>query len=170
MLKQENLVFLKALSTIKASPALFQELRKVRLKEKGSRCGKGLFLPKQAWEHGTSSSGSSMETAIRHPAPGPLSGVGSTLFPATAAGSHQEGSASMSTRNPGPDEVRATYAAVVYDSPSSIQTSGKLKPNAKESAASDPAASPEADTRSMSLCDMPWPLRGMHAGATIPNP
>jgi hypothetical protein len=104
------------------------------------------------------------------PAPGPLSGAGSAPFPVTAAGSNQEGSAAMSARNPGTAEVRATYAAVVSDSPSSIHPSGTLKPTANGSASSDPAASSEADTRRMSVCDMPGPLRGLPVGATIPNP
>jgi hypothetical protein len=116
------------------------------------------------------SSRSSMETATRLPAPGPLSGAVSALFPATAAGSHQEGSAAMSARNPGPAEARATYAAVVSDSPFSIQPSAKLKPTANGSASSDAAASPEADTRRMSVCDKSGPLSGMPVGATILNP
>jgi hypothetical protein len=72
-----------------------------------------------------------METATRRPAPGPLSGSWSVYFPATAVGSDQGGPASIGARIPAPAEVRATYAAVVSDSPSSLQTSGTLKPTAK---------------------------------------
>jgi hypothetical protein len=191
MLKQEDLAFLKALSTMKASPALLQELRKARVaqrrkkalavarpassqSEPGSTALPTPHLPKQSAGKRKAtepaSSGSSMETATRRPAPGPLSGPGSAPFPATAVGSHQEGSAAMSARNPGSAEVKATYAAVVFDSPSSLHPSGTLKPTANGSASSDPAASSEADTMRMSVIDIPGPLSGMPVGATIPNP
>jgi hypothetical protein len=111
-----------------------------------------------------------MGTATRRQAPGPLPGVVSEAFPATAAGSHQEGSPAMSARNQGTVEARETYAAVVSDYPSIIQPSGTLKPTANKSASSGPPASPKADTRRMSVCDMSGPLGGMPVGTTIPNP
>ena len=111
------------------------------------------------------SSGSSMETATRRPVPGPLSGVGSAPFPATAAESYLEGSAPMSARNPGSAEVKGTYAVVVSNTPSSLHPSGTLEPTANGSASSDPAASSEADTRPMS-----GPLSGMPVGATNTTP
>ena len=76
----------------------------------------------------------------------------------------------MSAQNPGSAEVKATYAAVVSDSPSSFHPSGTLKPTANGSASSDPAASSEANTRRMSVCEMPGPLSGMPVGATKPPP
>jgi hypothetical protein len=191
MLKQKDLALLKALSTMKASPALLQELKKARAaqrrkkalavarrasshRESGSTALPSPHLPKQSV--GTrkaielTSTGSSMETATRRPAPRPLSGVGSAPFPATAAGSYLEGSASISAQNPGSTEVKATYAAVVSDSPSSFHPSGTLKTTANGSASSDPAASSEVDTRRMLVCNMPGPLSGMPVGATNPTP
>ena len=154
MLKQEDLVFLKALFTMKASPALLQALKKARAaqrrkkavavarpassqSESASTALPTLHLPKQtAGKHEATeiSSGSSMETATRRPAPGPLSGAGSAPFPATAAESYQEGPAAMNARNPDSAKVKATYAAVVSDSPSLLLPSGTLKPTAKGSA------------------------------------
>jgi hypothetical protein len=191
MLQQEELAFLKALSNIKTSPALLQELRKVRATQQrkkavavarsassqtkpGNTALPAPLLPKQTVGKRKATepagSGSSMETANRRPAPGQMSGAGSAPFPATAAGSHRGGSAAIGARIPGSAEVRSTYAAVVSDSHSSLQPSGTLKPTANGSASSDPAASPEADTRHMSICEMPGPLSGLPAGATIPNP
>jgi hypothetical protein len=123
---------------------------------------------RKATEH--ASLASSIETATRRRTPGPLPGVGSAAIPTTAAGSHQEGSPAMSARNHGPVEARETYAAVVCESPSIIQPSGRLKPTVNNSASSGPAASPEADIKRMSVCDMSGPLSGMNVGATIPNP
>jgi hypothetical protein len=64
------------------------------------------------------SSGCSMEPAIRRPAPGPLSGAGSAPLPViAAAGTSPEGAASMCAQNPGSTEMKATYAAVTSGSP-----------------------------------------------------
>jgi hypothetical protein len=146
MLKKKDLAFLKILSTMKASPAVLQELKKVRAaqrrkkalpvarsassqSESASTALSTPHLPKQtAGKHEATelSSGSSMETATRRPAPGPQSGAGSVSFPATAAESYQEGPAAVSARNPDSANVKATYAAVVSDSPSLLLPSGTL--------------------------------------------
>jgi hypothetical protein len=74
------------------------------------------------------------------------------------------------SRQPRPMEGRPAYAAVVVGRAAPRQENGPLKPTAKVSGTTEPAASPEAEFRPTSLADVSGPLSGMPAGTNPDNP
>jgi len=181
MLRQDELVFLKAISSIQLSSALLKELRKavanVKTKTRPTvptRSRSTTFGGASITSHRSStkiagkrkanelaSSGDSSEPATRRPAPGD----GSAPLPATSTGSTGE-QAVTGGRHLGFPEGGATYAAVVAAPAAPHKPSGPLKPTAKGSDPSEPAVSSETAPGLMST-DMSGPLSGMPVGTTL---
>jgi hypothetical protein len=161
MLKQEELAFIKAVSTLQVTPALLRELRTALTTRKrrtvvpagfrGRAPGGGprtsqrppgrLAGKRKANE--LANSGESMEPPIRRPAPD----AGSTPIHAKPPTGEQ---AVNSSRQLGSPEGGSTYAAVFAGSAAPIQPSGTLKPTAMDSNPSESAVSTETATRRMS--------------------
>jgi hypothetical protein len=176
MLRQEELAFIKAISTFQLSPAVPKELRTAlsRRKKKpvvpaGSRStapGGGAGAPQRPTgqrkrkANELASSGDSSEPANRRPAPC----EGSAPLPARAPAVTGEQAASCS-RQLGPPEGGVTYAAVLDGAVAPFQPSGTLKPTAMDSDPSESAVSPEKAKRRMSR-DMSGPLSDMPIGTT----
>jgi hypothetical protein len=169
MLRRNEVAFIKALSTMKPSPALLKELRlavTTRRKKTTVLVGirsttpgvasRSLQLPGKRKASEPSGSGDSSEPAARRPtheagfAPLPFSSVTGEL-------------AATSSRQLGPPEVGSSYAAVLAASVAYSQPSGTLKPTAMDSDMSESAASSEAAKRRMSS-DMPGHLSGTPDG------
>ena len=173
MLRQDELAFLKAISTFQMSPALLKELRLIMARKKkrpavlagrrstptgsGTSASQQLAGKRKASE--LASSGDSMEPANRRPAPG----AGSLPLPATPAVTGEQ--AASGSRQPGPSGVGATYAAILSGSVAPLQPSGTLKPIAMGSDSSEPGVSIETSERRMSQ-DMSGPLSGTPDGTT----
>ena len=154
MLRQDELAFLKALSTFQVSPAMVKELRLELAKQKtkkrpavptGRRCppsGVGTSASGKRKASELASSGESMEPASRRPAPGLLPP------PATATATGEQ--AASCSRQPGPSGVGASYAAILSASVALSQPSGPPKPTAMGSDSSESGVSIETPERRMS--------------------
>ena len=139
MLRQEELAFSKAISTLQLSPAILKELRMAlsRRKKKpgvpaGSRStapGGGPGAPQRISGQLTGkrkanelqSSGDSSEPTNRRPAPN----EGSKPLPASAPAATGEQAASCS-RQLGPPQAGSTYSAVLAGSVDPFRPSGSL--------------------------------------------
>ena len=173
MLRQDELAFLKAISTFQMSPALLKELRLIMARKKrpavlagrrstptGSGTSASQQLAGKRKANELASSGDSMEPANRRPA----HGAGSLPLPATPAVTGEQ--AAPGSRQPGPSGVGATYAAVLSGSVAPSQPSGTVKPIAMGSDSSESGVSMETSERRMSH-DMSAPLSGTPHGTTI---
>jgi hypothetical protein len=170
MLRQEELAFIKAISTLQLSPALLRELRTAlsRRKKKSvvaaGSCSTTSIVGARASQRSLTqlagkrkaneltSSGGSFEPANRCPAPGD----GFVPLPASASAVTGEQAADC-RRQLGPPKGGATYAAVLARPVAPLQPNGSLKPTAMGSVQSEPAVSSETDNRRMST-DMSGPL------------
>jgi hypothetical protein len=168
----------KANYTKQVSPAILKEVRMALSRRKkpevpaGSRStapGRGGGAPLRPSRqlvgkrktNELASSGGSPEPANRHPAPS----EGSAPLPASTSAVTGEQAAS-SSRQLGPPEGGATYAAVLAGPVTPFQPSGSLKPTAMDSEMSESAVSPETVNRRMSSY-MSGPLSDMPDGTTI---
>jgi hypothetical protein len=180
MLRQNELAFLKALSSAQMSPALFRELRTMlaaaKMKKKRptvpagikgttSECGlapsersSGFTGKRKANE--MVSYGDSSDPAIRRPAPG----AGSAPRPVSPVKVTCEKPASGG-RQLGSPEGATSYAAVVAAPVAPHPPSGPRTPTAKGLDLSEPAGSSEPATRRMSD-DISGPMSGMPTGTT----
>jgi len=175
MLRQEELAFVKAISTLQPSLALLKELRtalltrKNNMKTEGARRGCGTTLcggPKASQRppnlntgkrkaNERVNSGDTTEPANRRPAPG----AGSAPLPAFTSFTGEQ--AASRSRQLGPPEGGVTNAAVLAGPVDPSQPSGSLKPIAMDSDISETAVSSETANRrmcinmSVSLSDMP---------------
>jgi hypothetical protein len=177
MLKQEELAFVKALSTMELFPALLRQLRKAMATRKRSRAG----APSKAKppsvvtskRHSTVScaaivvqpSGKPLQNPAAKTKAEELSSSGGSSGPASrrptsnpldgpsAPGTSGEAAASCKSL-PGKDGP--AYAAVVFGHAKPQQAGGPPKPSAKGSDTSEPAASSGAASRLMST-DMSGP-------------
>jgi hypothetical protein len=172
MLRQEELAFFKALSTLSLSPAVVKELRMVLSRRKkrpvvpavirGTTSGgeaRALLLPSgqlagKRKSNELASSGVSFEPANWRPA----SNDGSTPLPASAPAVTGEEAATCS-RQRGSPEGGATYTAVLVGPVAPSQLSGPLTHTPVGSDPSEPAISSETANRCMSS-DMSGPLSG----------
>jgi hypothetical protein len=103
------------------------------------------------------SSGGSIQTVSRRPAPS----AGCAPLPAFTLVTGQQ--AALGSRQLGPPEVGATYAAALAGPVAPSQPSGSLKPTAVDLDMSEPAVSSETANRRMSN-DMSGPLSDMPHG------
>jgi hypothetical protein len=167
MMKQEELAFMKAISTLQLSPALLREFRRALAASKRRKAlapgkakpsgevvdevqssQKPLQLPagkRKAAELSTSDG--VFEPAARRPAPSALAVEASATV--CAADELTAGT----SRQPRPMEGGPAYDAVVAGRAVPCQESGPLKPTVKGSGTMEPAASSEADFRRTSLGD-----------------
>ena len=136
MLRQDELAFLKAISSFQVSPAMLRELRLAMIKKKrpavpavrrSAPAGSGSSASGKRKASELTSSGDSMEPANRRPAPRPLP------LPETATGEK----AASGSRQP---VSWATYAAVLSASVAPSQLSGTLKPTAMGSDTLNPVS------------------------------
>jgi len=160
MPRQDELAFMKAISTLQVSPALLKELRlaMVRRKKKpavpagrrsttsGSGTRASLQLAGKRKANELASSGDSMEPANRSPAPG----AGSVLLYATSTVTSEQ--AAAGSRQPGPSGGGATYAALLARSIAPSRPSGPLKPTAMDSDPSEPGVSIETTDACLATC------------------
>jgi hypothetical protein len=178
MLRQEELDYIKAISTLQLSPAVLRELRTAlsRRKKKpvvpagsrssvpGGRAGapqrpNGQLAGKRKANE-LARSGDSSEPANRRPAPS----EGSAPLPASVPAVTGEQAASCS-RQLGPPEGGMTYAADLDGVVAPFQPSGTLKPTVMHSDPSESAVSPETANTRMSS-DMCGPLSDLPIGIT----
>jgi hypothetical protein len=151
MLRQEQLAFIKANSTLQQSPALLRELRMALSRKKKSpvvpagrrgtasggeagayqRPSRQLAGKRKANELG--SSVDSFEPANRRPA----AGAGSAPLPAISPVKGEL--AAVGSRQLGPPEGEMTYTAALAGPVAPFQPSGSLKPTAMGSHLSEPA-------------------------------
>ena len=153
MLRQEDLAFIKAISTLQLSPAIHKELSMALSRKKkksvpaGSRStapGGGARAPQRPSRqlagkrkaNELASSGDSSEPANRSPAPS----EGSAPLPASASAVTGELDTSCS-RQLGPPECGTTYAAVLAGPVAPFQPRGLIKPTAMDSDLSETAVS-----------------------------
>jgi hypothetical protein len=138
MLRQEEVAFIKAISTLQLSLALLGELRMALTRRKkkpavaaGSRSTASLVGARASQRSSSQlagkrkanelgSSGGSFEPANRRPAPGD----GSAPLPASASVTGEQ--AANCSRQLGPPEGGATYAAVLAGPIAPLQPSGSL--------------------------------------------
>jgi hypothetical protein len=177
MLRQEELAFIKGISSLQLSPTLLKELRLTMSRKKqnpavpagsrstksgsGARASQQLAGKRKANE--LASSGDSMEAANRRPAPGARSA------PLPAISSVTGKQAAVGSRQPGPSEGGATYAAVLAGPVAPFQPIGPLKPTAMNSETSEPGVSAEKTNRRMTS-DMSGPLREKQDGKNCKRP
>ena len=173
MLRQDELAFVKVISSSQVSPVLLKQLRLAMARSKkrpavpagrrstqsggGTSSSQQLAGKRKANE--LASSSDSMEPANRRPAPG----AGSLLLPANPAVTGEQ--AASGSQQPGPSGVGATYAAVLFGSVAPSQASGTLKPTAMDLESSESGVSMETSERRMSQ-DMCGPLSGTPDGTT----
>jgi hypothetical protein len=179
MLRQEELAFIKAVSTMQLSPAILKELRTALATSKkkrktvvsgshGTTLGGGpkSFLrppslnasKRKANEH--ANSGGSTEPANRRPAPG----AGPVPLPAFTSVTGEQ--AALGSRQLGPPVGGVTYAAALVRPIAPSQPSGALMPTAMDSDMSESAVPFETANRRMST-DMSGPLSDIPDGATL---
>jgi hypothetical protein len=171
MLRQEEVDFVKALSTMQLSPAILKAEMSRRKKKpvvpagtrstisaSGARDPRRLpsLLAGKRKANELASSGDSSEPANRREAPG----AGSAPLPAVT-GQH----VTSSSRHLVFPEGGETYAAVLAGSAAPHQPSGPLKPTAMDSDPSESTVSPETFNGRM-FGDMPGPLSNMPDGTT----
>jgi hypothetical protein len=178
LLRQEELAFIKAISTLQVSPAILKEVRMALSRRKkpavpavsrSTAKGRGAGAPlrpsrelvgkRKANE--LASSGRSPEPANRRPAPS----EGSAPLPASISAVTGE-KAALCSRQLGPSEGEATYAAVLGGHVAPFQASGSSKPTAMDSEVFESAVSLETVNRRMSS-DMSGPLSYKPDGTTI---
>ena len=170
MLRQGELAYVKAISTMQLSPAILKELRMAlsRCKKKpvvpagicsttpasGARAPQRLpsLLAGKRKANELASSGDSSEPAIRHPAPD----AGSAPLPAKSSEVTGEHAASCSRHLVSP-EGGETYAAILAGSVDTLQPSGPLKPTTMDSDPSEWEVSSQKFNRRMSI-DVSGPL------------
>ena len=178
MLRQEELAFVKAISTMQLSPAILKELRMALSRRKkmpvvpvgmrstistsGARAPQRLLAGKRKANE-LASSGVSSEPATRRPAPD----AGSAPLLANSSETTGEHAASCSRHLVPPEEGGETYAAVLAGSVAPLQPIGQLKPTAMDSDPSQSDVSSETVNRRMSS-DMSGPLSDKPEGTT-PN-
>ena len=182
MLKQEKLALLRAISSVQGNPALLRELRKALASKKTAKaaaCRKAKTSCMALFKHHATITGARSE-----PPSSPRNASQPTMGKRKAEFSSSDGLNTPAARRPAPDtlgasgeptpqcswqqpamEGKPTYAAVVAGRTNSQQPSGQPKPIATVSDSSEPAASPEAANRRMSV-DMSGPLSSMPAGTT----
>jgi len=179
MLRQEELAFIKAISSMQLSPAILNELRMAMSRRRkkpavpvgirstistsGARAPQCLpsLLAGKRKANELACSGDSSEPAIRRPAPD----AGSAPLPAnSSAVTGEHASCSRHLVSP---EGGETYAAVLAGSVAPLQPSGPLKPTAMDSDPSESDVSSETVNRRMSS-DMSGPLSDKPDGTT-PN-
>ena len=173
MLRQDQLAFVKAISTFQMSLALLKELRLAMAQRKkkpavpagrrsttsgsGARTSQQLVGKCKANE--LANSGDSREPAHRRPAPS----AGPTPLPANSSAMGEQ--AADSSQQPGTYGGGATYAAVLAAPVAPTQPSGSLKPTAMDSDPSKSGVSLETSNRRMPQ-DMSGPLSGTPDGTT----
>jgi hypothetical protein len=187
MLKQDELAFVKAISTMDLSRALLRQLRKGMAARKrirtGATCKAKPPSVVASKRHPTISSAASMVQPSGKPLQRPaakrkaeeLSSSDGSLGPANrrpttnpldepcAPGTSGEATASC---KPLPGKDGPAYAAVVAGYANPQQSFGRPKPSAKASDNSEPDVSSGAASGRMST-DMSGPLDGMPAGTTL---
>ena len=189
MLKQEELAFLKALSSIKPSSPLLRELRKAIAAKKASKAiasskaktscvalfKRHATVTGAGSERQSSSRKTSQPVASKRKAEESTSSDGLTTPAAKRPAPDPLGSETPGfSGEPTPEcsrqqavmEGKPAYAAVVAGHTNHQQPSGQPKPKANGLEPSKPAVSPEAATRRMSCEDMSGPLGSMPAGTT----
>jgi len=174
MLRQDELAFMKAISTFQGSPALLMELRLAVARRKkpvvpagrrsttsgsGNKASEQLAGKQKANE--LASSGDSIEPGSMHPAPGAVS------LPLPANSSVTGEQAAVGSRHPEPSGGGGTYGAVLAGPVTPSQPSGTLKPTAMDADPSEFGVSSETANWRMSS-DMSGPLNGIPDGTT-PN-
>jgi hypothetical protein len=178
MLRQEELAFLKVMSTLQLSHVILRELMMAMSRRKkpvvlagtrGTTSGGGARasqrpssqLAGKRKANELARSGDSSEPANRRPAPG----AGSAPLPATSTVTGEQ--AAVGSRQLVTPEGGATYAAALAGTVAPFQPSGSLKPTAMGSDLSEPAVSSETANRRMSS-EMSRPLSDKPDGTT-PN-
>ena len=173
MLTQDELAFLKAISSLPVSPALLKKLRLAMPRRKkrpavhagrrstpsGSESSASQQLAGKQKANELASSGAYMEPTNRRPAPG----AGSLPLPANLAVTSEL--AASGSRQPGPSRVGATYAAVFSGSDTPSQPSRTFKPTAMDSDSSESSVSMETSERHISQ-DMSGPLSSTPDGSS----
>jgi len=173
MLKQDELAFIKAISTYQMSLTLLKKLRLAMARRKkkpavlaerrSTTSGNGAIASQQLAGKRKANElacpGDSMEAANRRPAPG----AGSAPLPVNSSVTGEQ--ASVGSRQIGPSGGGATYAAVLAGRVASSQPSGPLKPTAMDSDPSESGVSSETTNRRM-FSDVSGPLSGMPNGTT----
>jgi hypothetical protein len=158
-MRQEELAIFKAISTLKLSPALLKELRSAKSRRRRKQAvpagirsttlGSGAKAPQRAWSqlvagkrkaNELASSGESTEPANRRPA----TGAGSAPLPALPSVTGELDAAS--SRQLGPPQGGATYAAILAGPVARHETGGWLKPKAMDSDPSNPLPFPSQPT------------------------
>jgi len=140
MLRQDELAFIKAISTLQLSSALLKELRLAMAWRKkkpvvpagrqsttsgrGARASQQLVGKRKANE--LACSGESMEPANRRPAPG----AGSVPLPVNSSVTGEQ--AAVGSQQPDSSGGGATYVAVLAGPVALSQPSGPLKPTAMD--------------------------------------
>jgi len=173
MLRQNELAFMKAISTLQVSSVLLKELRLAMARRKkkptvpagrrsttpvsGTRAAQQLAGKRKANE--LAKSGDSLEPAKRRPAPG----AGSVTLPATSKVTGKQ--AAAGSRQSGRSKGGATYAALLAGPVATSKPSGPLKPTPMDSDPSKPGVSMETTNRPMSS-DMSGPQSGRLDGTT----
>ena len=123
MPRQDELAFMKAISTLQVSPALLKDLRKAMARRK-----KNPAVParRRSTTPGSGTRASQQLTGKRKPAPS----AGSVPLPANSTVAGEQ--AAAGSRQPGPSGGGATYAAVLVGTAVPSQRSGPLKPTAMD--------------------------------------
>ena len=170
MLRQDELAFMKAISTLQVLPALLKELQLAMVwrKKKPAVPAGRRSTTSGSWSRASqqlagkqksdklASLGDSMGPDHRSPAPG----AGSSPLPATSTVTGEQ--APSGSWQPQLSEVGATYMALLAGSIAPSQSSGLLKPTAMGSDLSEPGVSMETSNRH----NVPGPLSGMPDGIT----
>jgi hypothetical protein len=165
MLRQDELAFIKAISSLQVSLALLRDVRSALAARKkktavaaGSRSTTRGGGPKASSQlagkrkaNELLSSGDSMEPANKRPAPD----TGSALLPALLLVTGEQ--AAIGSQQLGTSEGGATYAAILAGDVTLQERSGPLKPTAMDSDPSESTVSTETANRRMSS-DMSGPL------------
>ena len=171
MLRQDELAFMKAISTLQFSPALLKELRLAMARRKkptlpvwrrSTTIGSGTRASQLAGKRKSNeiaSAGDSNERVNRCTAPGGRS----ALRPANSKLTSEN--AADGSRQPNPSGKGVTYAVVLTGPVSLSWSSGPLKPTAIDSDPSEPGVSMEKTIRRMPS-DMSGSLSGMPNGTT----
>ena len=137
MLRQDELAFIKALSTLQRKLATYRK-KKVPTMSAGRRSTSSGSGSRASQRHAgkrkaneIASFGDSSEPANRRPA----TGAGAMPLPATTTVTGEQ--AAASSRQPGTSVLGATYAVVLAANAAQSQPSGTLKPTAMDSETSE---------------------------------
>jgi len=173
LLRQEDLAFFKAISTLQLSPAFLREVRNAMSRRKKPVVSSGAAAPRPGWEqspHRPSSNLAGKRKVNDLPSsddssePANRPGAGTAPLPANTSSVTGEHAASCSQQLVSP-ELGVTYAAALVGFVAPLQSNGSLKPTAMDSDPSEPSVSPEAANRRLSS-DMSGPLGDMPGGTT----